>query len=97
MAKAGQTFIIEISGNITTGFIWRQAKDNDCRGIVKFLDEEYKVEESKKNLSGAPGKYYFRFQAVKPGECALRFEHLRPWEEETGGKVETRKYLITVE
>lgn len=95
-AKVGQKFVIELRGNITTGYVWRKTQDTDLKNVVEFLYDEYKVESSKKDLCGAPGKFFFCYRSKEPGECVLRFEHLRPWEEEAP-PIETQEYRITVE
>ena len=95
--KAGQSFAIELGGNITTGFRWRASKENENQGIVKFLREDYKTKQSDPTLAGAPGNHYFYYRAEEPGECILRFEYLRPWEEKDPSLLKTREYQITVE
>ena len=94
-ATVGQTFTIAIPGNITTGFIWRQAKDNANQSIVSTVDEDYRTPPSKVPTSGAPGTHYFTFHADEVGECDLVFENLRPWEEDLDPRMET--YHITVQ
>ncbi len=94
-AQLGQTFTIEIPGNITTGFIWRQTKDNASQSIVTTVGEDYRSEKSKIPVSGAPGTHFFKFRAKEVGECILRFEYLRPWETDDP-LVETKEYHITV-
>ncbi|MBQ4481457.1 MAG: protease inhibitor I42 family protein [Victivallales bacterium] len=93
--KVGQTFTIEIPGNITTGFVWRQVKDNANQTIVSTVGEDYRTPKSKIPTSGAPGTHYFTFRAEEAGECTLRFENLRPWEEEEDPPTES--YQITVQ
>ena len=96
IVKAGQRFTIEIPGNITTGYVWRPLKGADGQSYVEFLGEDYQTEKSKEPLCGAPGKHCFSYQALEPGECILRFEHLRPWEEAENAPRNTREYHITV-
>lgn len=90
----GQTFTIAIPGNITTGFVWRQVKDNANQSIVSTVSEDYRTPKSKVPTSGAPGTHFFTFHADEVGECDLRFEFLRPWEEDMEPQMET--YHITV-
>ena len=89
-----QTFTIAIPGNITTGFVWRQVKDNANQSIVSTVGEDYRTPPSKVPTCGAPGTHYFTFHADEAGECDLRFEFLRPWEEDSEPQMET--YHITV-
>ncbi|MBR6470448.1 MAG: protease inhibitor I42 family protein [Victivallales bacterium] len=91
----GQTFTIAIPGNITTGFIWRQAKVNENQSIVSTIGEDYRTPPSKVPACGAPGTHYFTFHADAVGECDLVFENLRPWEEDVEPLLET--YHITVQ
>ena len=96
VVKANQKFTIEIRGNITTGFEWRQAEEDKEQAVVEFLGRDYKTVKSKPNLCGAPGTFYFHFLAKQPGECTLHFEHLRPWEKEKP-PVDKKEYQITVQ
>ena len=89
-----QTFTIKISGNITTGFIWRQAKDNANQSIVSTVGEDYRTPQSKVPTSGAPGTHFFTFPADEVGECDLVFENLRPWEEDVEPLLETYHIIV---
>ena len=94
--KANQKFTIEIRGNITTGYEWRQAEEDKEQTVVEFLGRDYKTNQAKANLCGVPGRFYFHFLARQPGECTLHFEHLRPWEKEAP-PIDKKEYQITVQ
>jgi inhibitor of cysteine peptidase len=74
--KAGDSFIVKLAGNPTTGYSWQLA-DHD-EGIVKLNgDPDYKSDSS---LTGSGGMYTYHFKAVNSGTVTLKFDYLRTWE-----------------
>ncbi len=78
-----ELFTIDLHGNPTTGFTWRQIQSNEVSAILEFVDSSYKSDQKKKYISGAPGTFSFQYRAKSKGKCILEFEYLRPWEKNT--------------
>lgn len=91
-----ETFTIDIRGNKTTGFIWRQIPNDASQALLELIGESYETVKSKRNLCGAPGTFHFQYRAKAPGKCLLQFENIRPWEKEAPPSG-TREIAIVVE
>ncbi len=78
--KVGETFSIVLDSNPTTGYQWQLANPPDEK-IVKLIRSEYRA--SKTNLTGAGGKEIWTFATLGPGQTAIAFKYVRPWEKDT--------------
>ncbi|MGM0651914.1 MAG: protease inhibitor I42 family protein [Bacillota bacterium] len=77
--KVGNSFIIELEENPSTGFRWQWAAEND--DIIVLESDLFREPKNKdENIVGAAGTHEFVFEAINPGDTALQFEYLRPWE-----------------
>lgn len=65
---------IELDGNITTGYEWMQASENDKLTVAR----EYIEPDT--NLLGAPGVFKFNIKGAQPGYTELKLRYRRPWE-----------------
>lgn len=74
--KTGDTLLVELDGNVTTGFNWILAPQNPV--LLSQLDEAKVTPESSR--IGAPGKIVLSFKAVAQGQAALHLDYKRPWE-----------------
>ena len=56
-------FFIELRGNATTGFVWRQIWDEAMSPLLNGFVAEgyYETEKSKRELCGAPGVFSFLY------------------------------------
>lgn len=87
---AGNTLIIELPGNPTTGYMWETVSVNTS--VLKQVESATKF-KSDTNLIGAPGKVTLRFKAAGPGKTTLKLVYRRSWEK----KVEPLKtYQVDV-
>ena len=93
--RVDETFTIDIRGNKTTGFIWRQVPNDDSQALLELVGESYETVKSKRNLCGAPGTFHFQYRAKDKGTCVLRFEYLRTWEKDIP-PAETKEIRITI-
>jgi inhibitor of cysteine peptidase len=78
---AGQTLVLTLESNPTTGFRWEVvgAKDDVLR---QRGDAEFKVaSELDPPPPGTGGVEIFRFDAVEAGETLLELVYHQPWEE----------------
>lgn len=88
---AGDTLIVELEGNPTTGYTWElEAIDESILSLVG--EPDYR---SDSDLVGSPGAFTFTFEAAEPGETALRLVYLRPWEDVE--PIQTFSVSITVD
>ncbi len=75
-ATPGETFVIALASNPTTGFVWEP--DFDARRL-KLLSREFQPQSAR---IGAGGEERFHFQALGSGETEVLFELRRAWEPE---------------
>jgi inhibitor of cysteine peptidase len=74
--KTGDTLLIELDGNITTGFNWIPAPQDPV--LLEQVGESEVTPAS--DLPGAPGKILLQFKAVARGQAVLRLDYKRSWE-----------------
>jgi inhibitor of cysteine peptidase len=79
--QKGQTLVITLESNPTTGFRWEVVELEES--ILRQMGEpEYKVSDPREPPPpGAGGWETWRFQAVTAGQTALKLVYHRPWEE----------------
>jgi predicted secreted protein len=75
--KTGDTLVVSLDGNITTGFNWIPASQDPA-----LLEPVGDLEVTPANEElGAPGKIVFQFKAIAEGQTFLHLDYKRPWEE----------------
>jgi inhibitor of cysteine peptidase len=74
---SGETFVIVMASNRTTGYTWHVAKPWDEK-IVKFVSSDYV--SLRPDLDGAGGKEIWTFTALTPGQTTIALHYIRPWE-----------------
>jgi inhibitor of cysteine peptidase len=72
----GDTFVVRLKENVTTGFSWAVAQSDD-KLIQKIEDKSLPPKDS---LPGAAGLHIYRFRAVGPGQGLLLLHYRRPFE-----------------
>jgi inhibitor of cysteine peptidase len=75
--KKGQSLVVELEGNPSTGYNW-QAADLDEAILKQVGEPEFEAES---DLVGAPGTVTLRFEAAGAGQVELKLVYQRPWEE----------------
>lgn len=80
--QKGQTLVITLESNPTTGFRWEVVELEES--ILRQMGEpEFKVSDPREPPPpGTGGWETFRFQAVNAGQMALKLVYHRPWEED---------------
>ena len=73
----GQTFVLTLRSNPTTGYIWQPAEPFDER-VLRFIGHEYRSDHP--GLTGAGGREIWTFKAVGTGETRIMLKYVRPWE-----------------
>lgn len=79
--QAGQTLLIRVAGNPTTGYSWENAGISDPAIIA--LQGEIKFEDPNTSLLGAPGRFLIRISALREGQATLELVYRRSWEKDT--------------
>jgi len=75
--KKGQTLVVTLEGNPTTGYSWEVAEPLDEQVLRQAGEAEFKAESK---ALGAGGVQILRFQAVNAGQITLKLVYHRPWE-----------------
>ena len=76
--KKGQTLVVTLEGNPTTGYSWEMAEPLDEQVLRQVGETEFKAESE---ALGAGGMQILRFEAVNAGTMTLKLVYHRPWEE----------------
>ena len=77
--KKGQTLVVTLEGNPTTGYSWEVAEPLDEQVLRQAGEPEFKAES---DLVGAGGVQILRFEAVNAGKFTLKLVYRRPWEKD---------------
>jgi inhibitor of cysteine peptidase len=77
--KKGQTLVVTLEGNPTTGYSWEVAEPLDEQVLRLTGEPEFKAES---DLVGAGGVQILRFEAVNAGQITLKLVYHRPWEKD---------------
>ena len=77
-AGAGQTFLIQLDENPTTGYEWSCAINDES--IVKLTGSEYQQTPAASGLVGSGGIRAMTFKALKAGSATITLNYQRPWE-----------------
>jgi inhibitor of cysteine peptidase len=78
--KRGDTLIVELEGNPTTGFQW-EVESVDTAILKRQGDAEFKAE--KPGLPGSQGVFVFTFGAEGSGQTDLEMIYHQSWDKET--------------
>lgn len=89
--KNGETFMVKLKSNPTTGYTWEIAIADES--VLRFDDETFVVDDPDATGSGGMGTY--TFTALKKGQTTLTLDHGQQWE--GGNKDKTITIPIIVE
>jgi len=90
----GQTVVIRLSGNRTTGYAWTLAGVRPA-GLTPLGEPSYEPASGPSNAVGTGGVETWSFLASASGRQDLRFEYRRPWERDAA-PARTLMYTIAV-
>ena len=76
--NAGQTLVVSLEGNPTTGFTW-EAAELDEQVLRQVGEAEFKPDS---DAIGSGGVQTLRFETVDSGQTTLNLIYRRPWEED---------------
>lgn len=78
-ANFGEVVVVELNGNVTTGYSWTTNAFNAA--VLKLQgDPEYVSPTQAPTRVGAGGKFIFRFGAIAAGTSTVHLVYRRPWE-----------------
>ena len=77
--KKGQTLVVTLEGNPTTGYSWEVAEPLDEQVLRQAGEPEFKQESE---ALGAGGVQILRFEAVNAGQTTLKLAYRRSWEKD---------------
>jgi inhibitor of cysteine peptidase len=80
-AVVGQTIVISLEGNITTGYGWQTAELGG-QAVESLGKPAYVTRPHAAGIVGVGGTFTFRLKAVRPGTSALKLIYVRPWEKD---------------
>ena len=87
-ASVGQTIVVRLRGNATTGFRWGAGKLT--AGVVRPVSTKYAGAPA--GVIGGGGEFVLTFKVVKAGTEKLTLEYKRPWEK----KPPARTVAVTI-
>lgn len=76
--KVGDSPVVPLAENPSTGYGWRLNNDNPA--VLALLSEKYCAPENAAGLTGVPGQRNYSFRARQAGSATLVFEYRCPWE-----------------
>lgn len=91
----GQTLLIELPNNATTGYAWRLSGSENALLRPASPFGQAVVQPHEPGMVGVGGTTAWRFTARQPGMTTLSFTYARSWERDTP-PAETATYRITV-
>ncbi len=90
---SGETFVIALDSNPSTGFVWTVTQAPDA-AVVALEDQTYVKSDS--TAIGAPGTERFMFKAVAPGSTTIGLKYARPSDPNSPDNTNTT-YTVTVQ
>jgi predicted secreted protein len=75
--KKGQSLVITLEANPTTGYTWEVVEPEDEQVLQQVGGIEF---EQESDLIGASGVQIIRFEVVNAGRAAVKLVYHRPWE-----------------
>lgn len=91
--KRGESTIISLESNRTTGYSWSLCSKNTRNTIVGIEELPYEAEQT--GLVGSGGTQSWQITGKKRGLAHIKFEYKRPWEKGVS-PAKIKRYLFTV-
>jgi len=96
--KCGDSFVILLPSNPTTGYSWQIYEFKDSSLVAKventYVSEAHQTEGAPV-IVGAAGHEKWIFKASKKGKAVIKFKYCRPWETDDKNAI-TKKYTVKV-
>ena len=78
--RDGDTLIVALSGNATTGFQWTDVTENAFPVLELVSGLDYVADPAPPGAAGSGGTFLFRYRAFAAGTQVLGFDYARSWE-----------------
>lgn len=91
-ANVGDTIVVTLASNPTTGFEWQDTARIDNQEILKQTEHRY-VSPEQSGILGASGKEIWTFEGLKKGTASISMDYSRPWE---GGEKAEWTFVATI-
>jgi predicted secreted protein len=82
--NVGQSFVISLSENPTTGYVWRFVKvgnlQQNAGPICSKMSDAFVPKHGTSSPVGRPGIHQWRFRADAPGTATVELQLVRPWD-----------------
>jgi len=78
--RDGDTLIVALSGNATTGFQWTDVTENAFPVLESVDGPDYVPDPAPPGVGGSGGTFMFRYKAFAAGTQVLGFDYARSWE-----------------
>ncbi|KTB80849.1 protease inhibitor I42 family protein [Pseudomonas syringae] len=75
--KSGQTLILKLPSNPTTGFRW--LTQNPAQSVLRSLGPEVYANAESKEMVGSGGQSVWRYKATDAGTGKLMMTYQQPW------------------
>ena len=89
--EVGDTFVVELKENPSTGFSWHCTIENDR---IIYLDSDQFIPAEDEGIVGAPGKHEFIFKALEKGSVQIKFEYYQTWESENVAETYVFNFVV---
>jgi len=90
----GESLIIELEENPTTGFSWKC--DEYDTSILELLEDEYLPASVETDIVGSSGIHHYAFKGLSEGETTLTFKYIKAWEGDESAE-DTRTFKVVVD
>lgn len=94
---AGQTFIVALYSNPTTGYAWTLKNAGDGQVVTPVVDFYRSEAGGNEPLVGQGGRHYWQFKALRAGSAQLQLVYARPWESVQPAQVFNLTVMVTSE
>jgi len=93
-ATVGQTIVVKLKGNVTTGYSWAVTKAGGP-AVQQVGKIAYTTDAAPKGMVGVGGMFTATFKAVQVGTATIELQYRRPWEKDKPA-AETFKATVVV-
>lgn len=90
-AKVGESFVIELEANPTTGYTW--SITGPLSPAIEKVSNVYVPAKTDPNVVGSGGMEKWTFKAVSAGDATIQMEYLQAGSNQNGG---TATFNVTV-
>ena len=88
----GDTQVLELSGNPTTGYTWMLAEPLPT-GCPVSVEIDYTTTPTKRPISGSGGIFKVKYTGITPGSATVALIYARPWARDT---TQSQKIHLTI-